>query len=803
MSGFPVIIYLSFLLCLLLLVGANGQEGDKREIYVVYMGAIHSQASDNTLKENHIQLLSSILPRGQPIEKYLLRRYKHSFSGFAAMLSKNEADAISKKAGVVSVFVDPIYQLHTTRSWDFLEETSVETDRNPATDAGSSPTSGGSDTIIGLLDTGKLYSWSHSLESGQNRKALAIVAWVLFLAVGKELAWKGMTSILLTVTIWLIKKIIGARHYDIDDDDSSSVNVLPTDVNSPRDDLGHGTHTASTAAGNPIKEASFYGLADGTAKGGSISSRIAMYKVCGIDGCPGSAILSAFDDAIKDGVDLLSISIGASIFLRPDFLTDPIAIGAFHAVEKGITVVCSAGNDGPDVGSIVNTAPWILTVGATTIDRYFESDVVLGGNSKAVKGGAINFSNLTKSATYPLIYAASARSNSSSADDASHCYSDTLNGTKIKGKIVICKQSDNDYSTISKAEDIKTYGAAGAIFVNDLGKSVPTLYMDFPVTEVTTEASIQIMKYIKSTKNPVATILPSITVPKYKPAPEVAYFSSRGPSPETSNIVKARNVFELQPDISAPGVNILASWTQNKDNNVGPSGHKPSHFYVVSGTSMACPHVAGIAAIIKSWNPTWSPAAIRSAIMTTAMQTNNNKSPITTDSGPAATPYDYGSGVINPSSVLQPGLVYETEKNDYLQFLCNYGYTTDMIKNMTVIPNGFKCSKNSSKDLISNLNYPSIAISDFTGKERRIVNRVVKNVGGAEATTYVVSIKSPPELTVEVLPDKLQFSKSVTNLSYQVSFSASSSQLKGDYFGSITWSDGTHRVRSPFVVKSS
>lgn len=131
--------------------------------------------------------------------------------------------------------------------------------------------------------------------------------------------------------------------------------------------------------------ASFYGLAEGTAKGGSTSSRIAMYKVCGFYGCPGSAILAAFDDAIADGVDLLSISIGASIFFPPDFSTDPIAIGAFHAVDKGIVVVCSAGNDGPDAKSVVNAAPWILTVGATTIDRNFESDVVLGGNKKAVK----------------------------------------------------------------------------------------------------------------------------------------------------------------------------------------------------------------------------------------------------------------------------------------------------------------------------------------------------------------------------------------------------------------------------------
>ncbi|XP_020591225.1 CO(2)-response secreted protease-like [Phalaenopsis equestris] len=780
MSCLPSLLCL--LLLLLLLVGVNGKKEDKRQVYVVYMGAVPSHTAENTLKNNHIQLLSSVLPRGQPVEKSLIRRYKNSFSGFAARLSENEANALRNKAGVISIFTDPIYQLHTTRSWDFLQETSVETVSNPATDVGSSPTSDGSDTIIGLLDTG---IWPESESFRDDGMGPIPSRWKGACMGGNDFNSSNCN-----------RKLIGARHYDLEEEDEDSLTIFPKDASSPRDDHGHGTHTSSTAAGSPVMEASFYGLAEGTAKGGSVSSRIAMYKVCGSEGCPGSAMLSAFDDAIADGVDLLSISIGASEFFRPDFTEDPIAIGAFHAVERGITVVCSAGNDGPGGGSVVNAAPWILTVGATTIDRFFESDVVLGGShAVAVKGSAINFSNLNKSATYPLIYAASASSNSSSNDaEASHCNLDSLNERKIKRKIVLCEHSDDDNSKIMKAEDLKTKGAVGAIFIDDVGRSVASMYIDFPATEVTTEGSEQILKYINSTKNPTATILPTITVTKYKPAPEVAYFSSRGPSSQTSNIIK--------PDISAPGVNILASWTRNEDFDVAPPGRKPSHFNLVCGTSMACPHVAGIAATIKSWNPTWSPAAIRSAIMTTAMQSNNDKAPVTTDSGSVATPYDYGAGVINPTRVLQPGLVYEIETKDYLQFLCNYGYTTKTIKNMTVIPNGFECSKNSSKDLISNLNYPSIAISGFTGKERK-VSREVKNVGGVEDTTYVVSIKSPSQLSVEVLPDKLQFSKSVTKLSYQVSFTASSSRLKGDYFGSITWSDGTHRVRSPFVVKSS
>lgn len=172
------------------------------------------------------------------------------------------------------------------------------------------------------------------------------------------------------------KKLIGAKFYK--DEDGS------TTEQTARDSIGHGTHVASTAAGSTVNSASYYGLAEGTAKGGSPNSRIAMYRVCSEQGCRGSTILAAFDDAIADGVDVMSLSLGAPAFAQPDLDSDPIAIGAFHAVEKGITVVCSAGNDGPDSTTVSNSVPWILTVAASTIDRDFESDIVLGGN-KVIK----------------------------------------------------------------------------------------------------------------------------------------------------------------------------------------------------------------------------------------------------------------------------------------------------------------------------------------------------------------------------------------------------------------------------------
>ena len=150
-----------------------------------------------------------------------------------------------------------------------------------------------------------------------------------------------------------------------------------------RDKDGHGTHTASTAAGNVVSGASYFGLAAGTTKGGSPESRLAIYKVCN-GFCSGSAILAAFDDAISDGVDVLSLSLGGFPDPEPDLKTDVIAIGAFHAVERGIVVVCAAGNSGPKRSTLTNDAPWILTVAATTIDREFQSNIVLG-NKEVIK----------------------------------------------------------------------------------------------------------------------------------------------------------------------------------------------------------------------------------------------------------------------------------------------------------------------------------------------------------------------------------------------------------------------------------
>ncbi|KAF2297962.1 hypothetical protein GH714_006775 [Hevea brasiliensis] len=348
-----IIFYLLFPLSCLIETGVAA--ADKDGVYIVYMGA-----GKGYLENDYVQLLSSV-SKGK--KNAILRSYRHGFSGFAARLSEAEAQSIAQRPGVASVFPDPVFQLHTTRSWDFLKyQTDVEIDSNPTSDSSSS--FNGSDTINEIIDTG---IWPESESFSDKDMGPILSRWKGTCVKGYNFNSSNFN-----------RKLIGARFYGSEDDEDDEI------YQTPRDMIGHGTHVAATAAGAVVSNASYYGLAEGT---------------------------------VKDGADVLSISLGSPSSFAPDLNRDPIAIGAFHAVENGITVVCSAGNDGPSSETVVNTAPWILTVGATTIDRDFESDVVLGGN-KAVKGEGINFANIGKDPVHPLIYAKSAKNTDSAEDEA-------------------------------------------------------------------------------------------------------------------------------------------------------------------------------------------------------------------------------------------------------------------------------------------------------------------------------------------------------------------------------------------------
>ncbi|KAK2968586.1 hypothetical protein RJ640_009414 [Escallonia rubra] len=631
--------------------------------------------------------------------------------------------------GVVSVFPRGKKQLHTTRSWDFmgfpqqLNRTTVE-----------------SDIIIGVLDTG---IWPESDS---------------FSDIGfgpPPIKWKGTCQ---TSNFTCNNKIVGARYYRGDGLFGED------DLASPRDSDGHGTHTASTAAGGLVSMANLMGLALGTARGGVPSARVAVYKVCWSDGCDDADILAAFDDAIADGVDLISVSVGGSLPL--DYFSDSVAIGSFHAMKNGILTTTSAGNNGPKLATISNFSPWSLSVAASTTDRKFFTKVQLGNNM----GISINTFDL-KNVSYPMIYGGDAANTTGgfTGSTSRYCGEDSLDPTLVNNKIVLC-------DTLNSGKPALLARAAG-ILMQDGGDKDVAHSFPLPASYLSLNDGSSISIYINTTSNPSATILRSNEATDTL-APYVASFSSRGPNPITSDILK--------PDLAAPGVDILAAWSPLSSVSEMKDDIRRVPYNIVSGTSMACPHVAGVAAYIKSYHPSWSPAAIKSALMTTA-------SPMSITTSPDAE-FAFGAGHINPTKAVNPGLVYDANQLDYMKFLCGQGYSTTLLQLVT--GDTSNCS-GATNGTVWDLNLPSFSLSTLPSQSvSRNFSRTVTNVG-LPICTYNATILAPNTLNIHVEPSVLTF----TSIGQKLSFVLMVQGTTGS--ASLVWNDGMHQVRSPIVVYAS
>eukprot|EP00252_Welwitschia_mirabilis_P017569 TRINITY_DN3890_c0_g1_i5.p1 TRINITY_DN3890_c0_g1~~TRINITY_DN3890_c0_g1_i5.p1 ORF type:complete len:310 (-),score=42.22 TRINITY_DN3890_c0_g1_i5:175-1104(-) len=287
-------------------------------------------------------------------------------------------------------------------------------------------------------------------------------------------------------------------------------------------------------------------------------------------------------------------------------------------------------------------------------------------------------------------------------------------------------------------------------------------------------------------RSPLAFISASFTQLNSKPAPVMAAFSSLGPNSLTPNILK--------PDITAPGLNILAAFSKAASPTGLSFDKRHSNFNIVSGTSMSCPHVAGVAALLRGAHPTWSPATIKSAIMTTATRTDNNKEAIMNASFITAGPFNYGSGRVNPRQAFSPGLVYDLSYNDYMKFFCSLKYNSTQI--MAVTGKGYTCP--AKKPGLSNFNYPTITVSKLRGS--LTLRRTVTSVEEGHVV-YHAKVQSPPGVSVSTEPRNLSFSNAGEKKSFTVTLKALKSS-KGNYvFGYLTWVSSKHTVASPIVVK--
>ncbi|KAJ6727767.1 SUBTILISIN-LIKE PROTEASE SBT3.1-RELATED [Salix koriyanagi] len=710
-------------------------------VHIVYLGG--KQHDDPILTTNsHHDMLASVVGSKEMAAELML----------------------SELPGVIRVIPNSLHRLQTTRSWDFLGLPS----HSPVNILHNS--SMGDGVIIGVLDTG---IWPESKAFSDEGLGPIPSHWKGVCESGTGFEAKSHCN----------RKIIGARWF-VDGFLAEYGQPLNTSENSeflsPRDANGHGTHTASTAAGNFVDNVSYRGLGLGTIRGGAPRAQLAIYKVCWnvLGGyCSSADILKAFDEAIHDGVDVLSLSIGSSIPLFSDIdERDGIATGSFHAVAKGITVVCGAANDGPSAQTVQNTAPWILTVAASSMDRAFPTPITLG-NNKTFQGKGLYSGNDTgfRSLFYP-------EAEGLDPNFLGVCQFLSVNASTVAGKVVLCFTSLTLGAVESASEVVKEAGGAGLIVAKNPSESLYPCTDGFPCIEIDYEIGTQILFYIRSTRSPVVKLSPSRTIVGKPVLAKVAHFSSRGPNSIAPAILK--------PDVAAPGVNILAA--------TSPLGRfQEGGYAMLSGTSMATPHVSGIVALLKAAHPEWSPAAIKSSIVTTAWRNNPSGFPLFAEGSPAklADTFDYGGGIVNPNGAANPGLVYDMGTEDYINYLCAMNYNNTAISRLT----GNLTACPIEEPSILNINLPSITIPNL--RNSITLTRTVTNVG-ATNSIYRVMIEPPFGTSVSVKPNVLVFNHGTKKITFTVTVTTAHQVNTEFSFGSLTWTDGVHIVRSPLSVRA-
>ncbi|KAL3647603.1 hypothetical protein CASFOL_008571 [Castilleja foliolosa] len=707
---------------------------DQLQTYIV-----HVSLPDNSNLDLQNYYNSFLPDQNNNPHSHIIHTYRNVINGFAAKLTPNQLNKMPQKPGFLFAWPDKKYIRHTTHTPSFLG-------LYPNNPPWSKPTNYGKGIIIGLLDGG--ITPAHPSFDDKD-------------VPPPPSNWKGKCEFNFQACN---NKLIGAR------------NLIHDEPGQPIDKDGHATHTASTAAGNFVPNANIYGQANGTASGVAPHAHLSIYKVCDDVFCSGADILAGIDMAIDDGVHVISISIG--YFTSTQFYHDVIAIGSFAAMEKGIFVSCSAGNSGPMPSSVTNEAPWILTVGASTTDRRIIGVIKLG-NGVAIYGESLGYPRFPKT-SFPLVH----------VDD----YAKIDNRTKAK---IVLYMDLGLIDPVILGRFFKKHGAKVLVSMNEKIRAYDTdVYseMTLPTIHVSNFDGENIKAYINSSSEPFATISFKGTIlGADKMAPVVASFSSRGPSLASPRILK--------PDIIGPGINILAAWYKPMKQSIVGVNEKASNSYynIESGTSMSCPHLGGVAALIKSVHPDWSPAMIKSAIMTTATQVNlNTDEPFFDERHIPADLYAVGAGHVDPSSALDPGLVYDIESRDYVSYLCSL-YDKKQVE--IIVREKVRCDGSDQPE--TELNYPSFVVE--LGNGTQTYSRTVTNVGGAKST-YKVDIEIVEGVDTIVEPTVLVFDEVDEKKTYKVEFSRHDYGLMvaanvSDYVqGAIAWVSADHRVRIPVSV---
>ncbi|CAL5383750.1 unnamed protein product [Camellia sinensis] len=749
---------LPWLLVFLLGVSNAFAGPEEYKTYIIHMDRSQKPATFLSHESWHEFTLKSLSSFPADHEDKLLYSYDHVMHGFSARLTPSQLSELEKSPAHRATYEESFGKLFTTHTTKFLGLKS-RTGIWPAS-------SFGKDVIIGIIDTG---IWPES-ESFQDKGMSPVPE-----------RWKGKCE---NGTDFgpsaCNRKLIGAQSFSKGLRASGKKISKEDDYKSARDFAGHGTHTSSTAAGTHVLGASHFGYAKGIARGIAPNAHIAMYKVLwstSTEEAAATDVLAGMDRAIADGVDIMSLSLG---FTQTSYFKDVIAMASLSAIEKGIVVICSAGNDGGP-NTTYNGAPWIMTVGAGTVDRSFGGKMHLG-NGATVEGTSYFPESIYITDT-PLYYGERNRSKAT-------CNLYALDPKEVHSKVVLCDNGGN-ISVFEQMIEIFRAGGYAGIFMADhvalgpAGSFIPSLVLK-------TSSGTSVKEYAtKAKKAMVKSMRFMMTSLGTKPAPQVAHFSSRGPDPISPGVLK--------PDILAPGADILAAVAPNKPFTIIGNYNLVTDYALYSGTSMAAPHVAGVAALLKAVHHDWSPAAIRSAIMTTANLVDNTGTTFKDQwTGLHATPLDFGAGHINPNKAMDPGLIYDMGFQDYIEFLCRLGYSKKQMS--TVLRrNQWSCSQNPI-----DLNYPSFVAIFPKGassiKEKNF-SRVVTNVGD-DTATYQAVLVVPTGMRIKVEPSTLTFTSKFQKQRFAMSVEVDK-DATNITSGYLKWIDqANHTVSSPIVAIS-
>ncbi|MEM8814394.1 MAG: S8 family serine peptidase [Pseudomonadota bacterium] len=760
----------------------------------------HVQQYASHLMSRHDALLGAMGAADRKIYSYC-----HTMNAFAARLSDDEVAALRKRADVVNVFEDFAYQLNTNNTSDFLGLN----DRRDG--LRKRLRLKGEDIVIGVIDTGAVpqhpsfaetrdfdlpgfcdfpqYRWQERICKRLERLRDKVV-------YDEPEDWNGICQV---GEGWTEddcnNKLIGARYYvNGFTNPDGTLNLVEGEFVSPRDSSGHGSHTASTAGGNNVV-ARLNGQRVARISGMAPRARIAVYKACWL--APGEDNFTCFfsdsamatEDAVLDGVDVINFSVGtAATFV------DTQDLAFLDATSAGVFVARSAGNDGPGFGTTNAGEPWVTSVAASTTDG---TNFTLGALVNAPASLAGTYPALEGAITQPLSESGPITDNIVAADPIDACGAG-LNNT-IDGQIALIARGTCGF--VEKVENAVAAGAAAVLMYTDdrpktiMGGDATPITTTIPGVMIDNDAGLALLAAVEGGEAVNVTLDGDVLATEELEGSIMADFSSRGPY-----------LFEedwLKPDITAPGVRILAA--DSPDQADGSAG---GLFGYKQGTSMSSPHIAGLAALLREARPEWSPAQIKSALMTTARQ-----DVVKEDGETPADPFDYGAGHVEPNPAVSPRLTYDAGVLDYLVASCG---TNALIPPVTgevcdfFEQTGFSTSP-------ADLNLPSIAIGALPGSQT--VTRTVTAVADyskpkkywwwhkpkqdTKARHYTAEIEAPPGFAVEVSPAQLYLAPG-QSASYELTITNEAAAPNSWQFGAITWtSKKGNDVRSPIAVNAA